>query len=138
MTAKKFADSFLQPTYVLVRKSSGHCLFCFVLIVLLCLQVVGDLSARSKDRVLSLGERLACKIVAAALTIKEGIPARVINLDNIVAEVFGGSLPEQESQFERLGTEFYHRLWRRIGSVVSESTDAVPVITGMYTLLDDV
>ncbi|KAJ9401984.1 hypothetical protein DTO282F9_1274 [Paecilomyces variotii] len=102
---------------------------------LLAAHVVGDLSARSKDRVLSLGERLACKIVAAALTIKEGIPARVINLDNIVAEVFGGSLPEQESQFERLGTEFYHRLSRRIGSVVSESTDAVPVITGYFGLM---
>ncbi|KAL2818247.1 hypothetical protein BDW59DRAFT_165579 [Aspergillus cavernicola] len=74
---------------------------------LLTAQVVGDLSPRSKDRVLSLGEKLACRIVAAALNIKGGIPARVINLDNIVAE----------------------ELAQRVASIVSESTDAVPVIT---------
>ncbi|EED13993.1 aspartate kinase, putative [Talaromyces stipitatus ATCC 10500] len=96
---------------------------------LLAAQVVGDLSPRTKDRVLSLGERLACNVVAAALTIK-GIPARVINLDNIVA-----SLPDQEAEFERLGTGFYHRLSQKIGSIVSESTDAVPIITGFFGLM---
>ncbi|KAL1852207.1 Aspartokinase [Paecilomyces lecythidis] len=102
---------------------------------LLAAHVVGDLSPRSKDRVLSLGERLACKVVAAALTIKEGIPARVINLDNIVTEVFGGSLSEQEYEYDRLGTEFYHQLAQKIGSIVSESIDAVPVITGYFGLM---
>ncbi|GAD93985.1 aspartate kinase, putative [Paecilomyces variotii No. 5] len=102
---------------------------------LLAAHVVGDLSPRSKDRVLSLGERLACKVVATALNVKEGIPARVINLDNIVAEVFGRSLSEQESEFDCLGTEFYHKLARKIGSIVSESIDAVPVITGYFGLM---
>jgi aspartate kinase len=34
------------------------------------IQIVGDLSSRSKDRVLALGEKLACQVVAAALTIQ--------------------------------------------------------------------
>ncbi|KAJ5518755.1 Aspartate kinase monofunctional class [Penicillium expansum] len=114
---------------------SSHYSLYFVLIVSCALQIVGDLSPRSKDKVLALGEKLACRTVAATLSIKGGIPARVINLDNIVAEEFGGSLPNQTAEFERLGVRFYHRLGQRIASMVSRSTDAVPIITGFFGVM---
>ncbi|KGO61217.1 Aspartate kinase, monofunctional class [Penicillium expansum] len=69
------------------------------------------------------------------LAAQGGIPARVINLDNIVAEEFGGSLPNQTAEFERLGVRFYHRLGQRIASMVSRSTDAVPIITGFFGVM---
>lgn len=47
------------------------------------IQIVGDLSSRSKDRVLALGENLACQIVAAALTIQVHRPQQCFDEESL-------------------------------------------------------
>ncbi|OTA66436.1 aspartate kinase [Hypoxylon sp. EC38] len=103
---------------------------------LLAAQIVGELSARSKDRVISIGEKLASMIVAACLT-STGTPAKPVSLDNIVSSAFGGSIHDQVAALERLGPNFYHVLAGQISGRVRECGSAIPIVTGFFGIMPD-
>ncbi|KAI1505590.1 aspartate kinase [Biscogniauxia marginata] len=103
---------------------------------LLAAQVIGELSPRSKDRVIALGEKLACMIVAACLT-STGTPAKAVFLDNIVASAFGTSIHDQQSAIERLGTRFYHMIADEIPKYIRDCGPAIPIVTGFFGIMPD-
>ncbi|KAI1396722.1 aspartate kinase [Hypoxylon fuscum] len=103
---------------------------------LLAAQIVGELSPRSKDRVISLGEKLACMIVAACLT-STGTPAKPIFLDKIISSAFGVSIHDQVAALERLGPNFYHVLADQIGKQIRDCGQAIPIVTGFFGIMPD-
>ncbi|KAI1335766.1 aspartate kinase [Xylariaceae sp. FL0016] len=103
---------------------------------LLAAQVVGELSPRSRDRVISLGEKLASIIVAACL-ISQGIVAKAVSLENIVASAFGPSIHDQITSMERLGPKIYHILAAEIAVRIRECGAAIPIVTGFFGIMPD-
>ncbi|CAJ2510178.1 Uu.00g060780.m01.CDS01 [Anthostomella pinea] len=103
---------------------------------LLAAQVVGELSPRSKDRVISLGEKLACMIVAACLN-SMGTPAKAVFLDNVVASAFGPSVHNQVAALERLGSKFYHVVADEIAGRIRDCGRAIPIVTGFFGIMPD-
>ncbi|KAI1818732.1 aspartate kinase [Poronia punctata] len=101
---------------------------------LLAAQVVGDLSPRSRDRIISLGEKLACIVIAACLTSK-GIPARPVVLDDVVAAAFGPSVDEQIAAMEKLGSRFYRVLAEEIATRIDDCHGAIPIVTGFFGIM---
>ncbi|KAI0180001.1 aspartate kinase [Hypoxylon sp. FL1284] len=103
---------------------------------LLAAQIVGELSPRSKDRVISLGEKLACMIVAACLT-SIGTPAKPVFLDSIISSAFGSSIHDQVAALERLGPKFYHVLADQIGGKIRQCGQQIPIVTGFFGIMPD-
>ncbi|KAI2639690.1 aspartate kinase [Hypomontagnella submonticulosa] len=103
---------------------------------LLAAQIVGELSPRSKDRVISLGEKLAAMIVAACLT-SIGTPAKPVILDNIISAAFGSSVHDQVAALERLGPKFYHVLADQISGRIRDCGNAIPIVTGFFGIMPD-
>ncbi|RWA14003.1 hypothetical protein EKO27_g1087 [Xylaria grammica] len=99
--------------------------------LLLAAQVVGELSPRSKDRVISLGEKLACVTIAACLANK-GIHAKPVILDDVVSTVFGASTDDQAAALDRLGSGFYHVIAEEIAIRIRECEPAIPIVTGKW------
>ncbi|KAI5922191.1 aspartate kinase [Camillea tinctor] len=103
---------------------------------LLAAQVIGELSPRSKDRVIALGEKLSCMIVAACLS-STGVPAKAVFLDNIVASAFGASTHDQQAALERLGSRFYHMIADEIPRYIRDCGPAIPIVTGFFGIMPD-
>ncbi|KAI1768819.1 aspartate kinase [Hypoxylon sp. FL1150] len=103
---------------------------------LLAAQIVGELSPRSKDRVIALGEKLASMIVAACLT-SIGTPAKPVFLDNIISAAFGSSIHDQVAALERLGPRFYHVLADQIGGQIRQCGQEIPIVTGFFGIMPD-
>ncbi|KAI0024799.1 aspartate kinase [Xylariomycetidae sp. FL0641] len=103
---------------------------------LLAAQVVGDLSARSKDRAISVGEKLACMIMSACLN-SSGTPSKVVSLEDVVASTFGPLIDDQVSAIERLGSRFYSLLRDEIASRIRDCGQAVPIVTGFFGIMPD-
>ncbi|KAI1393737.1 aspartate kinase [Hypoxylon trugodes] len=103
---------------------------------LLAAQIIGELSPRSKDRVISLGEKLSCMIVAACLT-SIGTPAKAVFLDNIISSAFGNSVHDQVAALERLGPKFYHVLADQISERIRDCGNTIPIVTGFFGIMPD-
>ncbi|KAI1351623.1 aspartate kinase [Xylaria sp. FL0043] len=101
---------------------------------LIAAQVVGELSPRSKDRVISLGEKLSCVTIAACLASK-GIPAKPVILDDVVSTVFGASADDQTAALDRLGSRFYHVIAEEIAIRIRDCKPAIPVVTGFFGIM---
>ncbi|KAI0539915.1 aspartate kinase [Xylaria digitata] len=101
---------------------------------LLAAQVVGELSPRSKDRVISLGEKLACVTIVACLASK-GIHAKPVILDDVVSTVFGPSADDQSAALSRLGSGFYHALAEEIAIRIRDCESAIPIVTGFFGIM---
>ncbi|KAI2637422.1 aspartate kinase [Xylaria nigripes] len=101
---------------------------------LLAAQIVGELSARSKDRVISLGEKLACITTAACLESK-GISARPVILDDVVSAVFGTSADDQAAILEKSSARFYHEIAMEIGARINDGDPAIPIVTGFFGIM---
>ncbi|KAJ2988185.1 hypothetical protein NUW58_g4112 [Xylaria curta] len=101
---------------------------------LVAAQIVGELSPRAKDRVISLGEKLACIITATCLASK-GIPAKPVILDNVVSTVFGASADEQTAALARSGTRFYRAIAEEIATRIRECEPAIPIVTGFFGIM---
>ncbi|KAJ7669382.1 Aspartate/glutamate/uridylate kinase [Mycena polygramma] len=89
-------------------------------------QVINEISPRSKDTIVGLGERLACKIMTAVLR-DQGIDAEYVSLENIV--------PVEDleaSEDGSLDQEFYDRLSLAVGERVKQCGARVPVVTGFF------
>lgn len=97
-------------------------------------QIIDEISPRSQDSIVGTGERLACKIVAAALR-DRGIDSELVVLDSIVdatvSSVTDAALTATGDQgVAQLGQEFYDQLSVRLGERIRECGERVPVITG--------
>ncbi|KAK1590399.1 aspartate kinase [Colletotrichum navitas] len=101
---------------------------------LLAAQIIQELSPRAQDRVVSLGERLACRVVSALLNSKD-VPAEPVILDDVVEAAFGGSAADQKAAFDGLGPCFYHIVADEIAKRVRACGDSVPVVTGSFGLM---
>ncbi|WVQ84666.1 hypothetical protein IAT38_006821 [Cryptococcus sp. DSM 104549] len=99
-------------------------------------QIIDEISPRSQDSIVGTGERLACKIVAAALR-DRGVDSELVVLDNIVdasmSAVSDAALTGAGDQgVAQLGQEFYDQLAVRLGERLRECGQRVPVVTGYF------
>lgn len=106
---------------------------------LLAAQVIDEISPRSKDNIVGLGERLACKIVTAVLR-DQGIDAEYVSLENIVPDV---DSEDHAGEGATLDQAFYDRLAVAVGDRIKQCGPRVPVVTGFFgpvpgSLLDQV
>lgn len=93
-----------------------------VLKVLEAAQTLGEISARCVDKVISAGEKLSCRVMAAFLE-DRGVPAEYVDLADIVDFATGGYGPDQR---------FYDSLANALGERVGACKGKVPVITGYF------
>jgi len=104
---------------------------------LMAAQILEEISPRSKDTIIGVGERLSCRIVAAVLR-DRGIDSELVSLENIIARVSedeeGQALPDDSGAggSESLGQHFYDRLSKVIGDRLRECGNRVPVVTGFF------
>ncbi|CAE6506285.1 unnamed protein product, partial [Rhizoctonia solani] len=88
-------------------------------------QLIEEISVRSRDSILGVGERLACKLVAAVLR-DRGVDSEFVSLENIVptfeSELEGGST--------QLDQSFYDSVARAVGKRLELCERRVPVVTG--------
>uniref|UniRef100_A0A0W0FF11 aspartate kinase n=1 Tax=Moniliophthora roreri TaxID=221103 RepID=A0A0W0FF11_MONRR len=87
-------------------------------------QVIDEISPRSKDSIVGLGERLACKFMTAVFR-DQGIDAEYVSLEDIVPQV------EDESE-GTLDQSFYDRVAEAVGKRVKQCGRRVPVVTGFF------
>ncbi|KAK4701890.1 aspartate kinase, partial [Phenoliferia sp. Uapishka_3] len=98
---------------------------------LMAAQIIDEISARSKDIIMGVGERLSCRIVAASLR-DQGIDAELVSLESIVEAMGEDEEPAGGSNGGALGQAFYDRLSKRLGQRLLECGDRVPVVTGFF------
>ncbi|KAF8976112.1 Aspartokinase [Entomortierella lignicola] len=85
-------------------------------------QIINEISPRSKDIIMAVGEKLSCRIVAALLE-DRGVEAEFVNLENVIDAVFDVNCLDQN---------FYDYLSRAFASAVSKCGNRVPVVTGFF------
>ncbi|CAI7671687.1 unnamed protein product [Penicillium pancosmium] len=93
-----------------------------VLKVLEAAQTLGEISARCVDKVISTGEKLSCRLMAAFLQ-DRGVDSQYVDLSEIIDFPIGA---------HGLDQEFYNSLAAALGKKVAECGHRVPVITGYF------
>ncbi|KAG9223991.1 hypothetical protein CCMSSC00406_0004393 [Pleurotus cornucopiae] len=90
-------------------------------------QVIDEISPRSKDSIVGLGEKLGCKIMTAALR-DQGVDAEFVSLEDIILddETEDGASPGTLDQ------TFYDRLSVALGERIRQCSPRVPVVTGFF------
>ncbi|KAF7728360.1 Aspartokinase [Apophysomyces ossiformis] len=83
-------------------------------------EIIDEISPRSRDIIASIGEKLSCTIVTAALR-DRGIDAELVMLNNII-----------DQEFTVLNQEFYDYVASRIALLIHECGSKVPVLTGFF------
>ncbi|KAI7857416.1 Aspartate/glutamate/uridylate kinase [Circinella umbellata] len=83
-------------------------------------EIIEEISPRSRDIIAGIGELLSCSIVTAVLQDK-GIDSQLVCLNNII-----------DREFEVLDQEFYDYLSQRLGDIVRQCGNKVPVLTGFF------
>ncbi|KAI0290992.1 Aspartate/glutamate/uridylate kinase [Russula brevipes] len=97
---------------------------CETLRAFLCAtQVIDEISPRSKDSIVGFGEKLGCKIVAAALR-DRGVDAEYVSLENVV--------PPYDDVDGTLGQDFYDRVSEAFADRIRQCEPRVPVVTGFF------
>ncbi|KAF2637739.1 aspartate kinase [Massarina eburnea CBS 473.64] len=92
----------------------------------------GEMENEISDRILSIGEVLACRIVAASLNAR-GITSTVITLDTIVQEAHGHNIHLLTNTFKTSPTTFLSALAVPIASKLALlPPGTVPIITGFF------
>lgn len=95
-------------------------------------QVINEISDKSQDSIIGIGERLSCKIVAAALR-DQGIDSEMVSFEHIVQAALADDVSQDDleplDEFS-LGQEFYDRLAKKMGERLLECGSRVPVVTG--------
>ncbi|KAF8647221.1 hypothetical protein AX16_006841 [Volvariella volvacea WC 439] len=93
-------------------------------------QVIDEISPRSRDSIVGLGERMACKIMTAVLR-DQGIDAEYVSLEDIVPDTSDEDGIE-ESPNGALDQAFYDRLSVALGERLRQCGSKVPVVTGFF------
>ncbi|KAG8731585.1 Aspartokinase, partial [Ceratobasidium sp. 423] len=90
-------------------------------------QLIEEISVRSRDSILGVGERLACKLVAAVLR-DRGVDSEFVSLENIVPAFE----KELESGHTQLDQSFYDAVAKAVGERIVQCERRVPVVTGFF------
>ncbi|TIB10117.1 hypothetical protein E3P92_03274 [Wallemia ichthyophaga] len=94
-------------------------------------QIIDEISPRSKDAIVGLGERLACRLVCAALA-DRGIPNELVSLEGVVDAFVEGGCSSDDNNNTTLDQGFYTRLAQRLGERLRKCDGKVPVVTGFF------
>ncbi|GAA5939511.1 aspartate kinase [Sporobolomyces koalae] len=94
-------------------------------------QIIEEISTRSKDIIMGVGERLSCRIVAAALR-DRGIDSELVSLESIIDWEVVSADDKVGDGAPQLGQDFYNKLSQRLGERLAECGDRVPVVTGFF------
>lgn len=103
-----------------VADISGEC--DRVLKVLEAAQTLGEISARCVDKVISTGEKLSCRVMAALLQ-DRGVDSQYVDLSEIIDFPIG---------HHGLDQDFYNTLATAFGKKVEACGHRVPVMTGYF------
>ncbi|KAI9144449.1 aspartate kinase [Paraphysoderma sedebokerense] len=87
-------------------------------------EVIDEISPRSKDLIVSMGEKLSCRILTAVLN-SRGVDAHYVNLERLI---------NKEFEENNLDQTFYDYIAERASSLVREIVNegGVPVVTGFF------
>ena len=97
---------------------------------LLAAKIIEEISPKSKDIIIGVGERLSCRIAVGALR-DAGVEAELVTLESIVDPAFSAHAV-QDSQGEfTLDQTFYDLLSDALGERLKSCT-GVPVVTGYF------
>ncbi|KAJ8508752.1 hypothetical protein ONZ45_g8993 [Pleurotus djamor] len=89
-------------------------------------QVIDEISPRSRDNIIGLGEKLGCKVMTAVLR-DQGIDAEYVSLEDIIPEEEADNYSESS-----LDQSFYDRLSTALGERIQLCAPRVPVVTGFF------
>ncbi|KAF8906784.1 Aspartate/glutamate/uridylate kinase [Gymnopilus junonius] len=89
-------------------------------------KIIDEISPRSRDNIIGMGEKLACKLMTAVLR-DRGIDAEYVSLEEIVPPYDGELAPEKA-----LPQDFYDNLAVAFAKRISECENRVPVVTGFF------
>ncbi|KAG2003563.1 aspartate kinase [Coprinopsis cinerea AmutBmut pab1-1] len=94
-------------------------------------QVIDEISSRSKDSVIGLGEKLACKLMAAVLR-DQGMEAEYVSLEDIVPS--SHLTDDSDLSVGAIGLEqpFYDELAKAIAQRIDQCGSRIPVVTGFF------
>ncbi len=84
------------------------------------INVIGEISPRSHDVIISMGEKLSAQLFAALLN-DIGVPAVYVNLEDLI-----------DKPFKETGKDFYDYAKKRLKTVIKKCGDKVPVLTGYF------
>ncbi|KAG8788263.1 Aspartokinase [Ceratobasidium sp. 428] len=90
-------------------------------------QLIEEISVRSRDSILGVGERLACKLVATVLR-DRGVDAEFVSLESIVP-AYDGDTDGGDTQLDQA---FYDSVARAVGERLEQCGRRVPVVTGFF------
>ncbi|GAA5807316.1 hypothetical protein MFLAVUS_000674 [Mucor flavus] len=83
-------------------------------------EIIDEISPRSKDIIVGMGETLSCTIVTAVLK-DRGIDSQLVVLNNLI-----------EREFTALDESFYTYIAERLQHVIHQCGNRVPVLTGFF------
>ncbi|KAJ6010513.1 hypothetical protein N7451_001925 [Penicillium sp. IBT 35674x] len=93
-----------------------------VLKVLEAAQTLGEISARCVDKVMSTGEKLSCRLMAAFLQ-DRGVDSQYVDLSDVIDFPIGN---------HGLDQDFYNSLATNLGKKIEACGHRVPVLTGYF------
>ncbi|WFD01327.1 aspartate kinase [Malassezia yamatoensis] len=104
----------------------------YLLSVLQAARVLHEVSYKSRDIIMGIGERLSCMIVTAALKDRD-YDAQLITLDTIVDEMDQDTVRGHSSADDAgfLDQAFYDKLAAKLGEKIAQC-DGIPVVTGYF------
>lgn len=99
-------------------------------------QILHEISARTRDSILGLGERMTCRIVAAALE-EAGVPSMFVSLENVVETTWldfcASEAPPADGTQGLDPTFYYAQLSHRLGHLLHTIPSThVPVVPGYF------
>ncbi|KAK5098890.1 hypothetical protein LTS08_006268 [Lithohypha guttulata] len=92
-----------------------------VIRILEAAQTLGETSPRSRDKVMSVGEKLSCRFMTALLE-EHGVPAQYVDFADIIDFKVEHSLNQ----------DFYDSVAANMAKFLPASSEIVPVITGYF------
>ncbi|GAQ09039.1 probable aspartokinase [Aspergillus lentulus] len=104
----------------LISEINGECER--VLKVLEAAQTLGEISARCVDKVISTGEKLSCRLMAAFLQ-DRGVDSQYVDLAEVIDFPIGS---------QGLDQDFYNNLATVLGRKIRDCEGRVPVVTGFF------
>jgi aspartate kinase len=84
-------------------------------------QTLGEISPRSRDKVMSAGEKLSCRLIAALLQ-DQGVDSEYVDLSKVIDFETEG----------RLNQQFYDHIAKNVAKRLQGCGTKIPVITGYF------
>jgi aspartate kinase len=119
------AQRYIQSPEILKRLEGEIGEECAQIVrVLEAAQILGEISPRSVDKVMSVGEKLSCRFTAALLE-DHGVNSEYVDVSEIIDFHIKGTLDQA----------FYDKVAAKLGSRLKECQGQVPVITGFFGMV---